>query len=296
MLHPQVETLLLVVESGSFSRAAAARGCSTVAVMNQVNALEERLGFRVLARSPRGVALTEAGEVFCRASEKLREEAARAVGRARRLSAQEKPVVRLGTSLLRPCRPVLELLEKRRPAWRERFQIRMVPFSDSPEEFARLRHNLGGEIDCFASPCDSAAWQNEHGILPLGTCRCCVTLPATHPLAAKHRLAWADLAGETLLLVRPGMSPTLDRLREDITRNQPDIAVMDAPEYYDIEVFNRCERGGYVMETPEVWAGLHPALVTLPVDWDYAQPYGIVYAKSPSPAVALLIEALGGVA
>ena len=294
MLHPQVETLLQVVESGSFSRAASARACSTVAIMNQVNALEDRLGFRLLARSPRGVALTEAGEAFCRAAEKLRKEGASAVERARRLSAQEKPVVRLGTSLLRPCRPVLELLEKRQPGWRERFQIRMVPFSDSPEEFAKLRNNLGAEIDCFASPCDSAAWQNEHGILPLCTCRCCVTVPATHPLAQKDRLAWADLSGEALLLVSPGMSPTLDRLREDIAHNHPDIAVIDAPEYYDIEVFNRCERGGYVMETPEVWAGIHPALVTLPVDWDYAQPYGIVYAKSPSTAVTLLIEALGG--
>lgn len=294
MLHPQVETLLLVVESGSFSRAAAARGCSTVAIMNQVNALEERLGFRVLARSPRGVALTGAGEFFCRAAEKLRSEAARAVARARRLGGREKPEVRLGTSLLRPCRPVLELLEKRQPAWRERFRIRMVPFSDSPEDFARLRHSLGVEIDCFASPCDSAAWRKDHGILPLGTCRCCVTVPATHPLAAKDRLGWADLAGETLLLMRPGLSPTLDRLREDITRNHADIAVLDAPEYYDIEVFNRCERGGYVMETPEVWAGIHPALVTLPVDWEYAQPYGIVFEKTPSSAVALFIGALGG--
>ena len=294
MLHPQVETLLQVVESGSFSRAAAARYCSAVSIMNQVNALEERLGFRLLARSPRGVVLTEAGEVFCRAAEKLREEAARAIERARCLSAQEKPVVRLGTSLLRPCRPVLELLEKRLPDWRERFQIRMVPFSDGPEEFARLRNSLGAEIDCFASPCDSAAWQNDLSIFPLGTSRCCVTLPATHPLAAKETLAWEDLGGETLLLVRAGMSPTLDRLREDIARNHPDIAVLDAPEYYDIEVFNRCERGGYVMETPEVWAGVHPGLVTRPVDWEYAQPYGIVSAKAPSPAVALFIGALGG--
>ena len=58
MLHPQWETLILVVEYGSFSRAAAARSCSAVAVMNQVNALEERLGVTLLARSTRGVRLT----------------------------------------------------------------------------------------------------------------------------------------------------------------------------------------------------------------------------------------------
>ncbi|WP_165078694.1 MULTISPECIES: LysR family transcriptional regulator [unclassified Desulfovibrio] len=292
MLHPQWETLFQVVEYGSFSRAAAARSCSAVAVMNQVNALEERLGVTLLARSTRGVRLTEAGEALVAEARRLGEEAARAVERAR--GAAGRAAIRIGTSFLRPCRPLLDCLEKLPVAVRGRFQISIVPFSDSPGDFARLQKRLGEEIDCFVSPCDSVAWREAFSLFPLGSSRCCVALPARHRLAAKARLSWADLEGETLLLVARGISPTLDRLRADIARDHPGITVRDAPGYYDMEVFNRCGQAGYLMECPEIWKGVHPSLVTVPVAWDYELPFGIVYAKTPSPAFRQFLEALGG--
>lgn len=36
----------------------------------------------------------------------------------------------------------------------------------------------------------------------------------------------------------------------------------------------------------------HPALVTLPVDWDYTIPYGLLYAKEPSAEARLFIDAI----
>ena len=175
---------------------------------------------------------------------------------------------------------------------RERFQISIVPFSDSPGDFGRLQQRLGSDIDCFVSPCDRAAWREDFSLLPLGSSRCCVALAAGHRLACKARLTWADLEGETLLLVKRGVSPTLDRLRDEIAREHPGITVLDAPGYYAMEVFNRCGQAGYLMECPEIWKGVHPSLVTLPVAWDYALPFGIVYAKAPSPAFRRFVEAL----
>lgn len=290
MLHPQWETLFLVVEYGSFSRAAAARSCSSVAVMNQVNALEERLGVKLLTRSTRGVRLTEAGEALVADVRRLQEAARRAVEKAR--ASAGSATIRIGTSFLRPCQPLLACLEKLPGAVRERFQISIVPFSDSPGDFARLQKHLGEDIDCFVSPCDSAAWREDFTLLPLGSSRCCVALAAGHRLAAKALLTWADLEGETLLLVKRGVSPTLDRLRDEIAREHPGVAVLDAPGYYDMEVFNRCGQAGYLMECPEIWKGVHPSLVTLPVAWDYALPFGVVYAKKPSPAFRRFVEAL----
>ncbi|MDE7241610.1 LysR family transcriptional regulator [Desulfovibrio sp.] len=292
MLHPQWETLFLVVECGSFSRAAAARSCSAVAVMNQVNALEERLGVTLLTRSTRGVRLTEAGEALCAEARRLGEEGRRAVDRAR--EAGGRAAIRIGTSFLRPCAPLLARLEKLPASVRARFQINIVPFTDSPGDFARLQKRLGEEIDCFVSPCDSAGWREDFALLPLGSSRCCVALAAGHRLAQKARLTWADLEGETLLLVARGISPALDRLRDEIARDHPGVQVQDAPGYYDMEVFNRCAQAGYLMECPELWKGVHPSLVTVPVDWDYALPFGVVYAKTPSPAFRQFLEALAG--
>jgi DNA-binding transcriptional LysR family regulator len=55
-------TFLAVAEERSFTRAARRRGVSPSAVSHSMRALEEEVGIRLLARTTRSVALTEAGE------------------------------------------------------------------------------------------------------------------------------------------------------------------------------------------------------------------------------------------
>lgn len=59
-----VDEFISVVESGGFSAAAKTLGVSKAHVSKQVRQLEERLGTRLLHRTTRRQALTEAGEVF----------------------------------------------------------------------------------------------------------------------------------------------------------------------------------------------------------------------------------------
>ncbi len=39
---------------------------------------------------------------------------------------------------------------------------------------------------------------------------------------------------------------------------------------------------GCIMETLDIWKDVHPSIVTIPMEWGYTMPYGIVYAKQPS--------------
>jgi DNA-binding transcriptional LysR family regulator len=55
-------TFLVVAEERSFTRAAKRQGVSPSAVSHAMRALEEEIGVRLLARTTRSVALTEAGE------------------------------------------------------------------------------------------------------------------------------------------------------------------------------------------------------------------------------------------
>lgn len=55
---------LQVVESGSFSAAAAEIGVSVATVARQVNSLEQRLGVHLLHRTTRSLSLTEAGKLY----------------------------------------------------------------------------------------------------------------------------------------------------------------------------------------------------------------------------------------
>lgn len=61
-----LELFALVVETGSFSRAAALHFVTQSSVSQQIRTLEELYGQRFLERSSRGVRLTPAGEVFYR--------------------------------------------------------------------------------------------------------------------------------------------------------------------------------------------------------------------------------------
>lgn len=60
----QIEVLVEVVRSGSFVGAAEVLGMSKAAVSRHVSELEARLGMRLLQRTTRRLALTEAGRSF----------------------------------------------------------------------------------------------------------------------------------------------------------------------------------------------------------------------------------------
>ena len=96
------------------------------------------------------------------------------------------------------------------------------------------------------------------------------------------------------MVLRRGESAVLNQLRDDILENHPQIRIADVPNFYDTSIFNECERMNYLMETLDIWAYIHPSLVTLPMDWEYEIPYGIVYAKKPSKAAKAFIDIVRG--
>lgn len=85
----------------------------------------------------------------------------------------------------------------------------------------------------------------------------------------------------------------MDALRDDIQQHHPEINVEEF-ELYNLEVFNRCENGNDVLLAIPGWAGVHPLLKVIPVDWTYSIPYGILHAPRPSQTVARFLQAIVG--
>ena len=289
MYNPQIETLIQVADAGSFSKAAERMYITSVSIMNQINALEKRIGVKLFERTNQGVELTEAGRSIYRDAKQMITDSDAAIERARQIASVEQLVIRIGTSILRPCKRLIDLWAKADDG-SNRFQIKIVPFEDDPANMSAMMKSLGREIDCFVSPCDSAAWRKSYSIHPIGTCKCSIAVSRRHRLAKKERLCWEDMAGETLMLIKRGESPTLDQMRDEIEREHPDIRIVDLPNFYDMEVFNACEQQGYLMEVPDTWSNVHPSIATIPGDWDYEMPFGIVYAQKPSKAFEQFIK------
>lgn len=291
MIEREVETFITVAEQGSFLRAARERYITPASVMNQINKLEAEIGVPLLTRTNQGTQLTAAGRAFYEDAKALVAQAQQAADHARAVAEQAQQVIRIGTSILRPCKMLIDL-------WMQldedtqHLAFRIVPFEDDPASMAAMLDSLGDTIDCFVGPCDSQEWQKRCNILVLRQGPCCIAVPRKHRLAKKERLTWRDLDGETLMLVKRGSSPVLDRLRDDIEQHHPQISLRDTPHFYDTAVFNDCEQAGCLMETLDIWQDVHPSLVTLPMDWPYVMPYGVIYAKDARPAMRHLSEAL----
>lgn len=292
MYTKELLAFITVADEGSFLKAAKKLYLTPASVMNQINKLEAQAGVRLLERTNRGAQLTAAGHVIYKAGTEIIKKTDRALEKARQADAAERQAIKIGTSLLRPARLLLDL-------WQQAdggagFGIKIIPFGDEPQSMEQMLESLGSGIDCFAGPCDSAAWARKYNICRLGRARCCIAVPRGHRLVRKACLAWEDLYGETIMLVKQGESPVVDSLRAEITDRHPQINIADNNGFYGMEAFNRCWQNGYLMEVPELWADVHPSLVTLPVEWDYTLPYGIVYAKTPSPLLLEFIKTVAG--
>src|ERR1700742_2558564 len=84
-----------VADHGNFSKAAAVLGVSNSTVSQTIRALEERLGVRLLNRTTRSVALTEAGDRLLRQIPPALDELGSAVEALTALSGAPSGVVRL---------------------------------------------------------------------------------------------------------------------------------------------------------------------------------------------------------
>jgi len=93
---------------------------------------------------------------------------------------------------------------------------------------------------------------------------CRIAVPRKHRLAKKKTLCWPDLDGETFMIIRSRDAPVLNQMRDDIPDNHPQIKIAGVSNFYDASIFNECERMNYLMETLDIWADVHPSLVTPP--------------------------------
>ncbi len=290
MLSQHFCVFLCAAENGSFNKAAEKLLISPTAVMKHVNSLESELELRLFERRARGLTLTEAGNILYNRGLAIQKATAQALSEARQVANKWQYTVTVGTSLLNPCKVFMDLWAQIN--WQcPQLKLNVVPFDDNHSDILSVIDSIGKKLDFLVGVCDAKQWLERCQMLTLGSYKKCIAMPFTHRLAKKKKLNLTDLHGETLMMVKEGNSPINDKLRADLQKNHPQIMIEDLPHYYDISVFNRCAQTGHLLLNLECWADVHPALVTLPVvDWSYAIPYGILYAKEPSPEVSFLVN------
>ena len=286
----QLSTFIAVADCGSFSKAAQELYVSSTAVMKQINMLEKQVGVKLLERTNRGVILTDAGRSFYHDARDIIKSCEEAVSRAKNAGRGNVDVIRIGSSILYPGGNFIELWTRMSDKYPQ-FKIRVVPFIDEHTNIPRILKNLGtGGFDLIIGACNSNKWLSICDFYEMGFCEICCAVSVDHRLASKKVLKIEDLYGETLMMIQRGDSEILDSIRDNIEQNHREIKIGSTPPFYDISVFNSCEQNGNVLLTLDIWSEIHPSLKTIPVEWDYKMPYGILYRAGSTDYIDKFIE------
>lgn len=293
MYNDILDTFITVVNEGSFSKAADSLFISSVAIMKQMNNFEANLGFKVFKRTSQGITLTEAGKSIYKSAKEIINLSNREIEKAQKIALKDKTTIRIATSLLRSCQPITQAWSKIAPSVDHTYSIKIVPFEDNPSELQSVLKRLNKDIDLMVGPINLYQLPPTLDFFNLGDRQCNIAVPKTNPLSQKEKLTWKDLNKQTFALIKRGLSPKLDELREEILQDHPQIQITDLDHFYDMESFNYCAENNYLMETLDIWSNLHPAFVNKAIDWDYTISYGIISSTSSPKEVKEFISLAG---
>ena len=188
-----------VAAEGSIARAAAREHIAPSALSRRLADLEHALGAPLLVRSPRGIALTDAGRLVLARAERIDHELQQLAGDVQALGDEVAGTVRLWAN---PS-AVIGALPERLQALRERFprvSVRLHEGNTADVLRACLddRADVGVAVQADAPPgLETWAFASD----PL-----MVVLPAGHPLARQRVLSFAQVLDHPLVGVQAGGS------------------------------------------------------------------------------------------
>ena len=289
MYNKYLDIFVQVADTGSFSKAGEKLFISPTAVMKQMNLMEGELGLSLLNRTNHGITLTDSGKQIYKDAKFIINYSKKAIEKAKKIQDKNTYFVTIGTSLICPCKPLLHIWYKISDKHPE-FKIKIVPFEENHSNTLSTLNNNGKALDFLVSPGDSTEWLKNFNFLKLGEYRFCVAIPISNPLSKKDEISFSDLSAQKVVAITTGNSKQNENIVEKLKTNCKDIEIIDAPLYYDVELFNRCEENEYLLITLECWKDIHPAFKTIPFSSGESMPYGAIYSKEPSEDALMFLS------
>lgn len=290
MYNPQLDTFLRVADAGSFNKAAEESYITPTAVIKQINLLEAELGVKLFERTHRGLHLTKAGKSLYQDTKYIIQYCRDSVTRAKNAMQEDTNVIRIGSSPMTPAQLLMQLWPKIQASC-PGIKFEIIPFENTPENAREILANLGRNIDIIGGIFDETMLEVRNCAgLELSREPFCCAVSIHHKLAEKDQLKIQDLYGENLLLMHRGWSHYVDELRDDIWQNHSKINIVEF-DFYNMNIFNRCENSNDVLLAIPGWATVHPLLKVIPVEWEHSIPYGLLHSPQPTDTVKRFLTA-----
>ncbi len=185
-----------VAEEGHFGRAAERVHIVQPALTMQIRSLEEELGTKLLTRTSRHVALTEAGAIFLEEARRTLKQADRAKELAQQSARGEIGSVRIGFS--GNASFVGKLTDDLRGFHRQHPNVGITLREASPQQQAEAV--LAGELDAGYCPTFDISFHGDVAAERIGTWPWVVAMSGDHALARRSSVLKADLLDETFVV------------------------------------------------------------------------------------------------
>ncbi|WP_340375185.1 LysR family transcriptional regulator [Streptomyces sp. SS7] len=185
-----VRYFIVVAEHRHFGRAADALYITQPSLSRQIRRLEEKMGARLLDRTPQGSQLTEAGEVFLPRAKALLRSAAQAAAYTRAAAEPSRITIGYTTGLI--VTPAVRELRRRHPD----ADVQTLHLACNDPRAALLDHQVDAAVTRLPFPTDQlhvTVLYDEPRLL---------LVPLGHRLAGKESVTLDDIADEPLPRVR----------------------------------------------------------------------------------------------
>lgn len=257
-----VTSVLTVLRTQSFTRAAQSLGLSQPAVSQHISRLEDVLGFELFERS-RGVVLpTAKAKLLIPDLERLEQSNRLIIEKAKSLAKQDKHIVQIAstTSLVAyVLGPILMNYQKG--------EKKIHPIFKEVDDHRVYEMVLEGEVDFALTSIDGSDVDLSQTLLFKD--RPCIVLPEDHPLCRKKFVSLEDII--PLPIIRPPVNTAASRILEGLVRQTGHSInfTAEAMRLHTIEYLVRCGFGYMVSSALACKIIAHSGLKVMPIDTEF---------------------------
>lgn len=227
----QIRSFIQVSEAGSFYKAAEQLYISTTALLQQINLMEEEIGFKVFERTRRGVSLTPAGEYFLEKMKEIEFQMSCAVHKGQEIASGELTSITMGYVFWHSAQIALELNQQISESG---MAVSVALISMEMEKaFTNLRN---GGLTCCVMPSSERVRSSGLRYRLIKAIPLYIGLPENIRAGSLSSLRLEDLAGQKIILPKKGLFDSTDQVRDYIRERQLAIEIIEISDHLETEL------------------------------------------------------------
>ena len=225
MYNKHLDSFINVAKTGSFAKAAELMHISRNALVQQINLLEDHIGFTLFIRSSKGATLTPEGKLFERKTKEIMRLSAETLSQCRAM--QNKKQIRIGILHNIPLVLLTQICIEYNKLYPE---TEIIFVERTTEEYLTAFQN--NEFDISAEYMSKLVLPDEEVLFAkLLTDWFDCAVPPNSPLTRKKSITLDDLKDHEICLFVSNMAQAEDNLRAYIKKTAPDLEIVDIESY-----------------------------------------------------------------